>query len=61
MNAVALLVIESLVKYGPAVAASVREMLKKEEPTDEDFTRLFALADKTYDQYREEARKRAGL
>lgn len=61
MNPIALLVIESLVKYGPAVAESVREMLKKDEPTDEDFARLFALANKTYDQYREEARKRAGL
>jgi hypothetical protein len=61
MNPVVILAIETMLKYGPDAARAARELLKKSEPTDEDFNRLFQLADKTYDTYREEARKRAGL
>lgn len=61
MNPVVILAIETLLKYGPDAARAARDLLKKAEPTDEDFDRLFQLADKTYDMYREEARKRAGL
>lgn len=46
-----LLAIKALVKYAPGMVESIREVISKKDPTEEDWNALFAKADKTYDQY----------
>lgn len=55
-----IIILELLLKYGPAVAAAAREIIKIKDPTDEDWRKLFAVAETSYDSYIEAARKRAG-
>jgi hypothetical protein len=49
--AIAGLILEALVKYGPTVARSINDIFKKTEITPEDWDKVFALADKSYDEY----------
>jgi len=57
----AILVIELLLRYGPAVAKAAKDLMSMKDPTQADWDNLWALADKDYNTLREEARKRAGL
>lgn len=54
-----LIILEFLLKYGPAFAREVVAILKKEPVTDQDWENLFAKATKSYDSYIEDAAKRA--
>lgn len=57
MNPTAVLIVEALVRYGPAVAKSVKEILEKPAPTQADWDALFAKV-KTYDDYINAARSK---
>lgn len=48
---IAILIIQALLKYGPAAARSIRDILSKDQPTPEDWERVFASVDKSYDDY----------
>ena len=55
----AVLVLELLAKYGPAVAQTAQRILSSgKEPTAADWTELFQRAHKSYDQYMAEAEAR---
>jgi len=57
----AILIIELLLRYGPAVAESAQRMLSTgKDPTQSEWDALWAKAQKPYDTYIEEAEKRAG-
>jgi hypothetical protein len=57
----AILILELLLRYGPAVAESAQRMLSTgKEPTQAEWDALWAKAQKPYDTYIEEAEKRAG-
>jgi len=57
----AILIIELLLRYGPAVAEAAQRMLSTgKDPTQAEWDALWAKAQKTYDTYIEEAEKRAG-
>ena len=45
------LIVLALVKYGPALAKGVYDLFQKADPTKEDFDKLFAIAEKTYEDY----------
>jgi hypothetical protein len=47
----AALIIQVLLKYGPSVAQAITEILHKQDPTLEDWNKVFALSRKTYDDY----------
>lgn len=47
----ALLIGQILLKYGPTVAQATVEIFQKPAPTPEDWTKVFALARKSYDDY----------
>ena len=51
MNAIAPLILEALVKYGPAVARAITELFKKETITADDWNKVFDLAEKSYEDY----------
>ena len=51
MNATALLIAEALLKYGPGLARGLAELFAKPAPTLEDWEKVFALADKRYEDY----------
>ena len=57
----ALLILELLLRYGPAVAEAAQQIISKNDPTPDDWQKLFAIASKPYDKYIEEAKKRAGV
>lgn len=57
----AVLILELLLRYGPAVAKAAKDLVNAKDPTQADWDNLWSLADKNYDTLREEARKRAGL
>jgi hypothetical protein len=41
----------ALVKYGPALARSLADILTKPNPTRQDWDAVFALAEKSYADY----------
>ena len=45
------LLIQVLIKYGPAVAQGLSEILHKKDPTREDWNEVFALAATPYGEY----------
>ena len=49
--AIAALLLEALIKYGPAVAIEINALFKKTVITPEDWDRVFALCAKTYEDY----------
>ena len=51
MSATALLIAQALIKYGPAAARAIAALFKKDEPTMEDWEKVFAIAEKSYDDY----------
>ena len=57
----AILIVELLLRYGPAVAKAAKDIMSMKDPTQADWDNLWALADKDYNTLREEARKRASL
>lgn len=57
----AILIVELLLRYGPAVAKAAKDLMSMKDPTQADWDNLWALADKDYNTLREEARKRASL
>jgi hypothetical protein len=46
-----LLIGNILLKYGPAVARQIKALFEKDDPTVEDWEAVFALAEKSYDDY----------
>lgn len=46
-----IVIAQALVKYGPAVARSIRDIFTKANPTIEDWEAVFALSEKSYDDY----------
>jgi hypothetical protein len=57
----AILILELLLRYGPAVAESAQRMMSTgKDPTQAEWDALWAKAQKPYDTYIEEAEKRAG-
>jgi|GEM_PF-2663955 len=46
-----LLIAQLLLKYGPGVAAVVAALFEKKEVTLEDWQKVFAMAEKSYDDY----------
>jgi hypothetical protein len=51
MNAIAPLILEALIKYGPTVARAISDLFKKETITPEDWDKVFDLAEKSYADY----------
>lgn len=51
MNPAALIIAEALVKYGPTVAREISAIFRTEAPTDEQWDRVFKLAEKPYESY----------
>lgn len=51
MNPATLLIAEALIKYGPALAKALIAIFKKDNPTEADWNALFAVAEKSYDDY----------
>jgi hypothetical protein len=51
MNPTVIIIAEALMKYGPSVARALVEIFKKDDPTAEDWEKVFALAEKSYDDY----------
>lgn len=47
----ALIIAEALVKYGPTVARAIAEIFEKKTPTLQDWEKVFALAEKSYEDY----------
>ena len=54
MNGV-IVVAELLLRYGPDVAESFQRWFSGQQPKPDDWSRVFALARKTPDEYRREA------
>ena len=50
-TAVAALILEAFVKYGPAVGRAITDLFKKEVITDDDWNKVFDLAEKSYESY----------
>jgi hypothetical protein len=48
---IALLIGQALVKYGPTMARALAALFMKDEPTLEDWEKVFALAEKPYEAY----------
>lgn len=44
MNPAVLVILQLLLKYGPEVAAKARELMRGKDPTDEDWAKVFELA-----------------
>jgi len=45
------IIASALVKYGPAVARGIAEIFNKDAPTLEDWNKVFALAERSYESY----------
>jgi len=62
MNPIAFLVVESLIKYGPTVAKSIKDLLSKDEVTEAEIDALISSIEKLdFDKARYKARVEAGL
>lgn len=48
---IALLIGQALMKYGPDVARQIQLLFTKTNPTAADWEAVFALSEKTYDQF----------
>jgi hypothetical protein len=46
-----MLVVELLLRYGPGMARAVQQLFTKTNPTQADWDAVFALAEKSYDDY----------
>lgn len=55
----AIVILELLVKYGPAVAQAAQRIVTLKDPTQADWDALFERAQKPYDQFIAEAEARA--
>ena len=51
MNPTTVFIVQALLKYGPALASALVEIFQKETPTREDWDKVFALAEKSYEDY----------
>jgi len=51
MNPLALIIAEALVKYGPTLALALVDLFQKQEITRDDWLKIFALAEKSYEDY----------
>lgn len=49
--AIAALILQALITYGPTVARSLNELFKKETITPEDWDKIFVLIEKSYEDY----------
>jgi hypothetical protein len=45
------LIVELMLRYGPSLARAVQQIFQKQNPTQADWDAVFALADKSYDDY----------
>lgn len=45
------LIATALVKYGPAVAKGLYDLFRTENPTPEQWSKLFEMAETSYDDY----------
>jgi hypothetical protein len=46
-----MLIVELMLRYGPSLARAVQQIFQKQNPTQADWDAVFALADKSYDDY----------
>lgn len=61
MSQKALLIIEALIKHGPALARELYALFQlQRDPTLEELEKLYGIVNKSYDQHIAEARARAG-
>ena len=51
MNTTAILIVQSLIKYGPEVARAIAAIFQKSDPTPAEWEAVFKLAEKSYDDY----------
>ena len=51
MNPIVILVLQSLIKYGPDLAREIVALFSVENPTQEQWNKIFDLADKSYEDY----------
>lgn len=51
MNPLVTFIIAALIKYGPKVAREIYALFQVGTPTLADFEKVFALADKSYEDY----------
>ena len=51
MNPTVLLIAKALLDYGPAVARALAEIFQKPNPTLEDWEKVFAVSEKSYEDY----------
>jgi hypothetical protein len=52
MNAqIAVLVLEALVKFGPAAARAITDLFRKDTISSDDWNKVFDLAEKSYESY----------
>lgn len=49
--AIAALILQALITYGPSVAKAINDIFKKTTITPEDWDKVFALVEKSYDDY----------
>ena len=46
-----MLIVELMLRYGPGLARAVQQIFQKQNPTQADWDAVFALAEKSYDDY----------
>lgn len=51
MTATALIILELILRYGPAATRELIAIFQKPAPTDADWQRVFALTEKPYETY----------
>lgn len=49
--AIAALILQALITYGPTVAKQINDIFKKTEITPADWDKVFAVIEKSYDDY----------
>lgn len=47
----AMLIVQALIQYGPAAAKAVKEIFETEKPTQEQWDKVFAICEKSYEDY----------
>ena len=45
------LIVGALIRYGPSLAREIQLLFTKKEVTQEDWDKVFSLAEKSYDSY----------
>lgn len=57
MNQTAIIVAQLLLQHGPAMAKAFQELFTKPNPTQEDWNRVWSLAEESLDKIMNEARE----